>query len=245
MITIDPTEPEAPKVALWPADYIGPKLAPDHCGDVLAGSYDVPYYPKSPPTILDIGANIGAFARWAVDRWPGCKIHCYEPDPGNFHLLQRTVCELIYHLPRSDMQFLFNGRNRNIWVHNAAVADTEGKCHTAEGQYNCGETHIVPGGDIPTIKASTLPKADVLKIDTEGCEPAILADLAKSGRLEEFSAVMMEYHADVHLGVILQNMMNHGFWLVAWKPVAQHRGELKFINSKKRLDFILPPLSPV
>ena len=234
MITIDPTEPEAPKVALWPADYIGPKLAPDHCGDVLAGSYDVPYYPKSPPTILDIGANIGAFARWAVRRWPGCTIHCYEPQAGNFKLLTRTWKGML----RADP---------NILLHEMAVTNGSSPVHLVPGELNCGEAHLVEtGGEIvEATPAGLLPVADILKMDTEGCEPLILDGLYRAGRLQEFAAIMLEYHNDAHGAMMMELLLAHGFWITGFRPWAPNRGELKFINSKKRLDFILPPLSPV
>jgi hypothetical protein len=35
--------------------------------EVLAGEYDIPYRHKA-PVILDIGANVGSFAAWALKR---------------------------------------------------------------------------------------------------------------------------------------------------------------------------------
>ena len=46
------------------------------------------------PVILDIGANIGAFALWAIGRWPGCRLHCYEPLPANFDMLRQNLAHL-------------------------------------------------------------------------------------------------------------------------------------------------------
>ncbi len=81
---------------LWPFEYLRPGLPHDHCADVLNGSYDVPFNPPIAPTILDLGANIGAFTRWAAERWPRCTIHCYEPHPANFALLTETVTNARY-----------------------------------------------------------------------------------------------------------------------------------------------------
>jgi FkbM family methyltransferase len=39
--------------------------------------------------ILDIGANVGSFAAWALKRWPGAHVYCYEPLPNNFALLKK------------------------------------------------------------------------------------------------------------------------------------------------------------
>jgi len=38
-----------------------------HVQKVLAGEYDIPYRHKA-PVILDIGANVGSFAAWALKR---------------------------------------------------------------------------------------------------------------------------------------------------------------------------------
>ena len=54
-----------------------------HVQKVLDGEYEVPYEAIL-PVILDIGANVGSFAAWALKRWPGCHVHCYEPLPDNF-----------------------------------------------------------------------------------------------------------------------------------------------------------------
>ena len=56
---------------------------------------------------------------------------------------------------------------------------------------------------------------------------------------------MLEYHNDAHGAMMMELLLAHGFWITGFRPWAPNRGELKFINSKKRLDFILPPLSPV
>jgi hypothetical protein len=61
-----------------------------HVQKVLGGEYEVPYR-ATRPVILDIGANVGSFAAWALGRWPGAHIHCYEPLPDNFVLLQKNL----------------------------------------------------------------------------------------------------------------------------------------------------------
>ena len=46
--------------------------------------YDVPglEFPQ-PPLVIDLGANIGAFAAFARERWPGAHVVCFEPHPEN------------------------------------------------------------------------------------------------------------------------------------------------------------------
>ena len=64
-----------------------------HVQKVLDGEYEVPYEAIL-PVILDIGANVGSFAAWALKRWPGCHVHCYEPLPDNFVLLKKNLGSL-------------------------------------------------------------------------------------------------------------------------------------------------------
>jgi hypothetical protein len=67
-----------------------PRTMLRHVQKVLAGEYEVPYR-ATRPVILDIWANIGSFAAWALERWPGCHVHCYEPLPDNFALLKKNL----------------------------------------------------------------------------------------------------------------------------------------------------------
>ena len=102
-----------------------------HVQKVLGGEYDIPYR-HSAPVILDIGANVGSLAAWALKRWPGCYVHCYEPLPDNFALLGRNNC--------GEASF-----------------------------YDIGE-QTTDTVEVETRAPSVLPKAQIVKIDTEGSE---------------------------------------------------------------------------
>lgn len=207
---------------LWPTDY---NVSPDHCRDVLEGSYDVPYSPATPPVVLDLGANVGAFTLWASRRWPGCTIHAYEPHPGNFALLKRTVDTLEY--------------PALVACHQVAVADIDGRAPLRMGGFNCGEWSLMcPTGkdpiDVQVIHATKLPHADVLKIDTEGAEVAILASLTYATRIREFSAVMIECHNGNWTAPLKVRMSENGFALVGENIHAEHRRELKWMRKEAK-----------
>lgn len=209
---------------LWPADYLRPGLAADHCADVLGGSYNVPYDPATPPIILDLGANIGAFARWAAARWPGCTLHCYEPAMANFMLLERTLATL--------------GGLTTCHAYRQAVAERSGTANLSLVGVNCGEYSLFMGNprDMPVetvelISAATLPRADILKIDTEGAEAAILAVLAGAGRLREFSAIMFEYHHPNYKELLPILLDAAGFKAINHRILSPSRGEFKFMRA--------------
>jgi len=201
---------------LWPEQF---NLNQDHCEDVLAGCYELSV---TPTKIIDIGANVGAFARWASLRWPEAKIHCYEPHPFNFSLLKMT--EKHYGLP-------------NLTLHEAGVYNKNDTATLFENGFNCGEWSLLkfdPNGKkeerVKLIDALDLPAFDFLKIDTEGVEPVILKRLADEGRLKDALGVVLEYHSVEHIAVIIYLLQGAGLRLYHIAPHAVHRGVLRFIR---------------
>ncbi len=204
---------------LWPEHY---KVSKDHCRDTIQGSYDVPFDPPQPPVILDIGANIGAFTRWAVQRWPGCVIHCYEPHPGNFAMLEETVNPL--------------RATNTIFTHQVAVGGVACRAFLHEGEFNCGEWSLFTADpkrskiEVDVISAADLPKADILKLDVEAAEADILARLNHVGRLSEFQAIMLECHNANWIDPLKFRLDEAGFDLYAETYHGGHRTELKWIK---------------
>lgn len=205
----------------WPDDF---GVHPLHCGDVLLGSYDVPWSPEVPPVILDVGANIGAFVKWSASRWPGSTILAYEPHPNNFKLLKRTVESI--------------ADNGKISFFELAVSGKAGtsKLKFGKDSINCGEWSLNVGSDfkdsvdVTVIAAKDLPEADILKLDVEGAEAEILEALKY--RLHRFSAVMLEIHAAQWVKPIEDLLMIAGFAIVG-KEVkfnSEHRVELKALK---------------
>lgn len=126
-----------------------------HVQKVLAGEYDIPYRHNA-PVILDIGANVGSFAAWALKRWPGAHVHCYEPLPDNFALLNGSI--------RGKVGEFAQLRGRGSEPDPALL-----------GRNNCGEASFYDVGEqstayveVETKAPDVLPKAHIAKIDTEG-----------------------------------------------------------------------------
>jgi FkbM family methyltransferase len=126
--------------------------------------------------ILDLGANVGFFGVFAMERFPGAQLTAVEPDPANVRLLKRTM-------------------EANAWGWNvvqAAATNADGEIGFAAGRFTT--SRIEPGGDlVPAVDAfPLLDHADLAKIDIEGGEWAILAD----SRLASIAsaAIVLEYH---------------------------------------------------
>lgn len=66
--------------------------------DQIYSPADLAEMPPS-PIIVDVGANIGLFALFAAQKWPGARVCCFEPAPRTFDVLRRNV----EHLPGSQV----------------------------------------------------------------------------------------------------------------------------------------------
>lgn len=168
-----------------------------HVRKVLAGEYDVPGMP-APRTILDIGANVGAFAVWAHVKWPDAYIQAYEPHPTNIEAFKENVPGVTI----EDCAVYCDGR-LTLWV----------------GASNCGEHSLWPGPEqskhwieVEGMRPERLDACDFLKIDAEGAELGILAGYR---HLETVQAVALETHSARDARVIQYMLEDVGLTLVS------------------------------
>lgn len=185
---------------------------------VFAGEYEAGFSGTN-LTILDIGANVGAFALWADMRWPGSRIIACEPHPETFAILQRNVA----HRP-------------GIECLNAAVTPGPGERgtlwsrHAGDGESGLmtymGDTFSDLGGvakiEVDLLHPSRLPRADIVKCDVEGAEAEIVLalDLSRTG------LVLVEFQNDRNRTAIKQGLAE-GFEIVAedafaWSGLLEH-----------------------
>ena len=137
------------------------------------------------PRIVDLGANIGLFGLWVLNRWPEAQVHGFEPDPGNLVILDRN-------LARAPVAWCWS-------VTRACAAPADGTIRFLTGRH--ADSRAVYHGGV-TADASELPTVDVfphlegvdlLKIDIEGGEWPLLTDR----RFKDLAvpAIVLEYHA--------------------------------------------------
>jgi FkbM family methyltransferase len=203
-----------------------------HISKIFVGEYDIPDHLLNPfakgseVTILDIGANIGGFAFWASTRWPGCKIHCYEPIPDNFAVLQQNVRSIYPYVELTQ----------------AAVAGFQGEREMYLGRNNCGEASFFKREEqsdqkilVQTVKGLDLPVADIIKIDTEGSEILILDEITDGvikGKKPPL-AYLIEYHTrfaynEIHL------MLGNNHRIIENPENRRDQGILKCIRDADR-----------
>jgi FkbM family methyltransferase len=187
-----------------------------HAQKVLRGEYDVPYQ-HAHPVILDIGANIGSFAAWAIERWPGCFVHAYEPLPSNFEILRRNLGHL---------------EGARIALYPLAIGDPR-RTRLFLGQNNCGEASFFDLGEqtgesvaVETKEPGILPKAEILKLDAEGSEIEILEGIP----MIDFDLVLLEYHSEEHRREADQLLRD--YVLVGGHVRCRNRGVFKYAHRK-------------
>ncbi len=142
-------------------------------------------------TVLDVGASIGDFAVDVARTGPGRTVHAFEPEPSAAAMLEENVRA--------------NGV-RNVRLHRVAVAERDGPRELAvdHGRPVLNALDPPPGDPRPRIVVPCrrldrlldelgIVRCDLLKIDCEGAEEAILAGAGAAG-LRSIAAVSLEYH---------------------------------------------------
>lgn len=163
-------------------------------------------------TIVDIGANIGAFSVWAAKMAHKGLILSYEPDKKNFGLLVRNK-----HLNKCF----------NIHCFCLGVCDRPGRKPFYLQSVNNSMHSLFPDDfarktTIPCTSLDTivsvhgLKRIDVLKIDAEGAEYPILLK-ASTRTLSKIQRIYLEYHDYLHHGYSVNDLLGflgrHGFHL--------------------------------
>ncbi len=171
---------------------------------IFDGEYEVPGLAFAhPPRVLDIGACVGGFANWAALRWPGCSITCVEPNP-------KALVHLRENLPAGA---------------SLVEAAVTGSCMSSatiyDGKNNLGCAGLAPLSTAPediceegmlvdTIPPASLPRAEIVKVDTEGCEVEILSGYD----LSETFYVAYEWHRTEDRIILDALMRAQGFTLL-------------------------------
>ena len=178
--------------------------------------YDLEISPP-PDTVLDIGANIGAFALRCHARWPGAALRCYEPVAENYRsLVEKLKLKTSGSKRIQAYRFAvrsFNGRDKIL------IGDQGVTCgfHQLGRQTNVTEK-------VMCVDAAEISRADLVKVDTEGCEVEIVSRLD----LSRTRALVVEYHRPADVAILKTIAVTAGFTLLEEIPGSPTHGVLKF-----------------
>lgn len=164
-------------------------------GEMNALVYDFPLSRNgSQSAIIDAGANIGVFARWAFLRGAG-RIICFEPSPLNAECLRRNLKEEIS-LGRATVV------EQGLWDMTTKLSFSSGNSK------NPGTHHIAQEGSGDSIVQVAaldeiwpqlgLGQLDAIKMDVEGAERRALAGArATIEKFRPFLCIVTEHTDDM------------------------------------------------
>lgn len=133
------------------------------------------YGEEAPALVIDIGANIGLAALFWLTRRQDSRVWCYEPNPENIPRLRQTL----------------SGYERRYEVVEAAVGPVATRARFTfddSGRYGRLSDELDLGAEVEVavlalreelarVEGKEGHSVDLLKIDTEGTEPELLASL--------------------------------------------------------------------
>jgi FkbM family methyltransferase len=157
-------------------------------------------------TILDVGANIGMATLWFRGLNPEAAVACVEPDPRNLPLLRRNL----------------SANAINATIFECAVDTCAGRarlgietnhgCSSLENSKLYSHTQFV---DVQTRRIPEIlddlrwPRVDLLKLDIEGMEAAVLAD--SRDWLDRVGLILFELHPNNSMADVTNRLDGAGW----------------------------------
>jgi FkbM family methyltransferase len=168
----------------------------------LDRTYDVPGVDwRECRSILDLGANVGAFALYVTSRAPNATIYCFEPALKAFRMLESNLAS--NHLPARAFQLAVSGSNcaGHLQLDSQSTARSLGdsgeevQCINLSGAFALAQVE----------------RFDFVKMDVEGAELQILNGCTDE-QLRRIGALAAEWHHSAgELSAIVARLRRIGF----------------------------------
>ena len=157
------------------------------------------------PRILDCGANVGVSSLYFRKQFPSARITAFEPDPKIFAYLRDNLAQAGF----TDVDLVEKGvwKSQGILRFHSEGADAGRINNNSQAAFI--EIHTV------RLLDYLHEDVDLLKIDIEGAEDEVLADIAPC--LSRVKNIFIEYHSfegrPQTLGRLIQTLTEAGFRL--------------------------------
>lgn len=168
-------------------------------------------------TIYDVGANIGASCIYWCDSYPHAIVYAFEPGHDAYELL----CENTADLPVEPYYIALGATEGIVNLYHNVEDDC---CNSLINHKSAGHESVT----IERARDYINRPLDILKLDTEGSDYEILADI--EAWLPDIKVIYLEYHSEEHrlsIGTLLER--THTLWHAqANRP---HRGNLCYLRN--------------
>jgi FkbM family methyltransferase len=152
-------------------------------------------YPRIPfihdvRVVMDAGANVGAASVFFSLSYPDATVFAFEPAGLPYGLLSKNTAA-----------------HANVKTHNFGLYSSDVELPLYRGKYETGMSSVAKSestrdeSEVVSLRSvrdwlaeSSISSVDVLKVDTEGCEVAILE--AMGDLLPQVKVIYLEYHSD-------------------------------------------------
>ena len=198
--------------------------------EVFSGEYVIPELNFTPASVLDIGANEGAFTAWASQKWPKAKIIAFEPIPENAALFRKN-----------------HSKNKRVNFSELAIAN-EPRVTMFYGAHNSGECSMFNIGEqteksveVAAMCPSDIPSCEFVKLDCEGAETFIIPNLD----LSKTKAIVFEYHNTADSEKLVNYIEKIGFDSVEHRAHGCNRGVMKFARPECVNKSVSPKATPI
>ena len=172
--------------------------------------------PESVQTIFDVGSNVGASCLYWLDNYPHATVYAYEPCRDAYQLLVQNTAGL------------------KVVTHNVALGAEDGltdlyhnveddACNSLVNHKSHGHEKVV----VERARHHLYQPCDIVKIDTEGSETEILADI--EAWLCDIQVLYLEYHSEDQR-LSLDKLLGRTHLLWCSRAERPHRGEQCFVR---------------
>jgi len=166
------------------------------------------YIRNNSSTIIDIGANIGAFSILIASTMKECKVYAYEPSNETFNILNSNV--------------FLNKLHKKVKIEKKAIASKSGKRKFNVYPGNFEASSLYKMANLPSyiedvecisindvFRQNKIQHCDLIKIDYEGAEYEIIKSMNKK-ILGKVDSILIEYHLG-DTDSIKTKLLNSGF----------------------------------
>ncbi len=174
-------------------------------------------------TIVDIGANMGIASAWFRLSYPQASILAFEPDPRALTILQKNAAA-IGKIELHPFGLYSEDCTKDFFVGKTSTVHSSIHSH----KYSSATNYSIDLKDAGSVlQNSKIGAIDIIKIDTEGCEIAILRSIGKA--IDGIKVIYLEFHSENDRRE-LDDLLCPTHQLYEGSIMQAHRGQMTYVR---------------